>query len=287
MTASGDSSPKRKVWQVVEVSSATWRPYKPGSRDLIQIISGGPALHCNPPSSPLSHTDTHTHSQQTFHAALASPQTSALAKTGTRETRALRVGRRTGEICLGSRAAHLLSKSLSGSDNHRSVYTRNATLITSCLARRCRGAWDWLKCSGSRGPRFRPNEGQIEESDRIREQFHRHSVSLCVFPGKDVATNVEVYWPDGRSVARPLEPSDINSVLEIRYPQDEDEVTPTAEIEVHCCTVAQRGTSWNIGIWQCQTSPVLLWHFKDVTPLSRSLFLRLDSSVLARLWIFQ
>lgn len=47
-----------------------------------------------------------------------------------------------------------------------------------------------------------------------------------------MATNVEVYWPDGRSVARPLEPSDINSVLEIRYPKDEDEVTPTAEIEV-------------------------------------------------------
>lgn len=60
-------------------------------------------------------------------------------------------------------------------------------------------------------------------------------VVLCrrVFAGKDVATNVEVYWPDGRSVARPLEPTDINSVLEIRYPKDEDEVTPTAEIEVH------------------------------------------------------
>lgn len=54
-----------------------------------------------------------------------------------------------------------------------------------------------------------------------------------MFAGKDVATNVEVYWPDGRSVARPLEPSDINSVLEISYPKDEDEVTPTAEIEVH------------------------------------------------------
>uniref|UniRef100_A0A8D3D4Q9 Cartilage acidic protein 1 n=2 Tax=Scophthalmus maximus TaxID=52904 RepID=A0A8D3D4Q9_SCOMX len=45
--------------------------------------------------------------------------------------------------------------------------------------------------------------------------------------GKDVATNVEVYWPDGRSVARPLEPSEINSVLEIHYPRDEEEFTPT------------------------------------------------------------
>nr|XP_040034821.1 cartilage acidic protein 1 isoform X1 [Gasterosteus aculeatus aculeatus] len=49
--------------------------------------------------------------------------------------------------------------------------------------------------------------------------------------GKDVATNVEVYWPDGRSAARPLEPSDINRVLEIHYPRDEEEVTPTVEIE--------------------------------------------------------
>ncbi|XP_069394424.1 cartilage acidic protein 1 isoform X1 [Paralichthys olivaceus] len=49
--------------------------------------------------------------------------------------------------------------------------------------------------------------------------------------GKDVATNVEVYWPDGRSVARPLEPSEMNSVLEIHYPRDEEEITPTVEIE--------------------------------------------------------
>lgn len=55
--------------------------------------------------------------------------------------------------------------------------------------------------------------------------------------GKDVATNVEVYWPDGRSVARPLEPSDLNSVLEIRYPKDEEEVTPTMEIEVQSCFI--------------------------------------------------
>uniref|UniRef100_A0A668T8G2 EGF-like calcium-binding domain-containing protein n=1 Tax=Oreochromis aureus TaxID=47969 RepID=A0A668T8G2_OREAU len=49
--------------------------------------------------------------------------------------------------------------------------------------------------------------------------------------GKDVATSVEVFWPDGRSVARALEPSEINSVQEIHYPRDEEEVTPTVEIE--------------------------------------------------------
>lgn len=50
--------------------------------------------------------------------------------------------------------------------------------------------------------------------------------------GKDVATSVEVHWPDGRSAARPLVPSDLNSVLEIQYPRDV-EVTPTAQIQVH------------------------------------------------------
>ncbi|CAB1429205.1 unnamed protein product [Pleuronectes platessa] len=48
---------------------------------------------------------------------------------------------------------------------------------------------------------------------------------------KDVATNVEVYWPDGRSVARPLEPSEMNSVLEIHYPIHKEEITPTVEIK--------------------------------------------------------
>lgn len=55
----------------------------------------------------------------------------------------------------------------------------------------------------------------------------------CTSPtGKDVATNVEVYWPDGHSVARPLELSDLNTVMEINYPTFEEEVTPTVEIEV-------------------------------------------------------
>ncbi|XP_056327079.1 cartilage acidic protein 1 [Danio aesculapii] len=49
--------------------------------------------------------------------------------------------------------------------------------------------------------------------------------------GKDVATSVEVFWPDGRSVARPLEPSDMNKVMEIHYPENEEEATPALEIE--------------------------------------------------------
>lgn len=53
-----------------------------------------------------------------------------------------------------------------------------------------------------------------------------------------MATNVEVYWPDGSSVARPLELSDLNTVMEIHYPSSEEEVTPAVEIEVwavRCC----------------------------------------------------
>lgn len=48
-----------------------------------------------------------------------------------------------------------------------------------------------------------------------------------------MATSVEVFWPDGRSVARPLEPGDMNKVMEIHYPETEEEVTPAVEIEVY------------------------------------------------------
>lgn len=66
--------------------------------------------------------------------------------------------------------------------------------------------------------------------------------------GKDVATNVEVYWPDGRSVARPLELSDLNTVMEIDYPAPEEEVTPAVEIEVWtvlCCCLFYKGLPHN------------------------------------------
>ncbi|KAK6482134.1 cartilage acidic protein 1-like isoform X1 [Huso huso] len=48
--------------------------------------------------------------------------------------------------------------------------------------------------------------------------------------GKDSVTTVEVRWPDGSSVARPLVASEMNSVLEIPYPQTEGKEQP-AEIE--------------------------------------------------------
>lgn len=49
--------------------------------------------------------------------------------------------------------------------------------------------------------------------------------------GKDTATNMEVYWPDGNSVTRPLELSDLNTVIEIQYPVTEEIVTPAADIK--------------------------------------------------------
>ena len=53
-------------------------------------------------------------------------------------------------------------------------------------------------------------------------------------PGKDTATTLEVYWPDGRSVARHLEPWEINTVLHVPYPNEveEEAATATADIEV-------------------------------------------------------
>uniref|UniRef100_A0A9J8CUB8 Cartilage acidic protein 1 n=2 Tax=Cyprinus carpio TaxID=7962 RepID=A0A9J8CUB8_CYPCA len=55
--------------------------------------------------------------------------------------------------------------------------------------------------------------------------------------GKDVATSVEVFWPDGRSVARALQPSEMNKVMEIYYPENEEEATQVVEIEVRTLPV--------------------------------------------------
>ena len=43
---------------------------------------------------------------------------------------------------------------------------------------------------------------------------------------------VEVYWPDGRSVARPLQPGDMNSVMEIGYPKEGEESVLTPDTQV-------------------------------------------------------
>lgn len=47
--------------------------------------------------------------------------------------------------------------------------------------------------------------------------------------GNDEATSIEVYWPDGRSVVRPLESADINTAIEILYPQEGEESAVTRD----------------------------------------------------------
>uniref|UniRef100_A0A9J8AB30 Cartilage acidic protein 1a n=1 Tax=Cyprinus carpio carpio TaxID=630221 RepID=A0A9J8AB30_CYPCA len=41
--------------------------------------------------------------------------------------------------------------------------------------------------------------------------------------GTDEATSIEVFWPDGRSIARPLESTDMNTVIEVAYPNEGEE----------------------------------------------------------------
>uniref|UniRef100_A0A672NBV7 Cartilage acidic protein 1-like n=1 Tax=Sinocyclocheilus grahami TaxID=75366 RepID=A0A672NBV7_SINGR len=47
--------------------------------------------------------------------------------------------------------------------------------------------------------------------------------------GTDEATSIEVYWPDGRSIARPLESADMNTVIEVTYPNEGEESALTSD----------------------------------------------------------
>lgn len=49
--------------------------------------------------------------------------------------------------------------------------------------------------------------------------------------GKDEASSLEVTWPDGRIFTRGIAEGEMNSVLEIVYPLDEDSVTKPTAIE--------------------------------------------------------
>lgn len=50
--------------------------------------------------------------------------------------------------------------------------------------------------------------------------------------GSDEATSIKVYWPDGRSVVRPLESVDMNTVIEISYPKEGEESTFHSDTQV-------------------------------------------------------
>uniref|UniRef100_A0A673GK66 Cartilage acidic protein 1-like n=1 Tax=Sinocyclocheilus rhinocerous TaxID=307959 RepID=A0A673GK66_9TELE len=53
--------------------------------------------------------------------------------------------------------------------------------------------------------------------------------------GTDEATSIEVYWPDGRSIARPLESADMYTVIEVAYPNEGEEsaLTSDAQVRLH------------------------------------------------------
>lgn len=50
--------------------------------------------------------------------------------------------------------------------------------------------------------------------------------------GKDEASSVEVTWPDGKMASRNVASGEMNSVLEVPYPHDEDRLQNPAPLEV-------------------------------------------------------
>uniref|UniRef100_A0A673I751 Cartilage acidic protein 1-like n=1 Tax=Sinocyclocheilus rhinocerous TaxID=307959 RepID=A0A673I751_9TELE len=75
------------------------------------------------------------------------------------------------------------------------------------------------------------NVGEAAEPEGRGTGMKDLDCCFAALTGKDVATSVEVFWPDGRSVARALEPSEMNKVMEIYYPENEEEATQVVEIE--------------------------------------------------------
>lgn len=49
--------------------------------------------------------------------------------------------------------------------------------------------------------------------------------------GTDEATSIEVYWPDGHSIVRTLESADMNTVIEIAYPNEGEESALTSDTQ--------------------------------------------------------
>ncbi len=57
-------------------------------------------------------------------------------------------------------------------------------------------------------------------------------VSFDWLLGTDEATSIEVFWPDGRSIARPLVSADMNTVIEVAYPNEGEESALTSDAQV-------------------------------------------------------
>uniref|UniRef100_A0A672NGI0 Cartilage acidic protein 1-like n=1 Tax=Sinocyclocheilus grahami TaxID=75366 RepID=A0A672NGI0_SINGR len=81
--------------------------------------------------------------------------------------------------------------------------------------------------------------------------------------GTDEATSIEVYWPDGRSIARPLESADMNTVIEVTYPNEGEESALTSDAQCgEGFTVNTNGRC--IDANECRRLPAVCPHTRPV-----------------------
>lgn len=72
----------------------------------------------------------------------------------------------------------------------------------------------------------------MSTSVSIREPLSPLPLTSLLPTGRDEASSVEVTWPDGKMVSRSVASRELNSVLQIPYPRDEDKLQDPAPLEV-------------------------------------------------------
>uniref|UniRef100_A0A8C1YVX8 Cartilage acidic protein 1a n=1 Tax=Cyprinus carpio TaxID=7962 RepID=A0A8C1YVX8_CYPCA len=81
--------------------------------------------------------------------------------------------------------------------------------------------------------------------------------------GTDEATSIEVFWPDGRSIARPLESTDMNTVIEVAYPNEGEESALTSDTQ--CGEGFKVSTNGRcIDVNECRRLPAVCPHTRPV-----------------------
>ncbi len=78
-------------------------------------------------------------------------------------------------------------------------------------------------------------------------------VSFDWLLGTDEATSIEVFWPDGRSIARPLESADMNTVIEVAYPNvgEESALKSDAQVWMHANEEEESMHTLHSQVWLC------------------------------------
>uniref|UniRef100_A0A8C2CZL8 Cartilage acidic protein 1a n=1 Tax=Cyprinus carpio TaxID=7962 RepID=A0A8C2CZL8_CYPCA len=81
--------------------------------------------------------------------------------------------------------------------------------------------------------------------------------------GTDEATSIEVFWPDGRSIARPLESTDMNTVIEVAYPNEGEESALTSDTQ---CGEGFKVSTYGrcIDVNECRRLPAVCPHTRPV-----------------------